>query len=181
MVYVTGSRPKSPSKNRLLEEKLTGKTEKFRRNAACIRAIRDATEVSKAHNEALEVLEVAEDIIKALRIGYATKNGGKKPPRNERQLAKQSVKSPISEQSETLRLFQDTTDAQKIFEDILEVTEVVKDIINTAKERKTSSKTKKNVTKIRDPVENFVKTLPVSEPSEMLRRLQRLTTKPLRS
>ena len=69
---------------------------KFRQNAACIRAIRDATEVSKAHNEALEVLEVAEDIIKALRIGYATKNGGKQPPRNERQLAKQSnVKSPL--------------------------------------------------------------------------------------
>ena len=59
----------------LLEEKLTGKTEKFRRNAARIQAIRDATEVSKAHNEALEFLEVAQDTINALRIGYTTKNG----------------------------------------------------------------------------------------------------------
>ena len=84
--------------NRIAAEKKRDKSSgsglKFRQNAACIRAIRDATEVSKAHNEALEVLEVAEHIIKALRIGYATKNGGKKPPRNERQLAKQSVKTP---------------------------------------------------------------------------------------
>ena len=46
----------------------------------------------------LETKEVGEDHwrpLNALRIGYATKNGGKKPPRNERQLAKQSnVKTP---------------------------------------------------------------------------------------
>ena len=50
--------------------KPAGKTNSSKLNPACIRAIRDATEVSKAHNEALEVLEVAEDIIR-----YATKNG----------------------------------------------------------------------------------------------------------
>ena len=40
-----------------------------------IRTIRDATEVSKAHKEASEVLELGEDIINALPRGYATKNG----------------------------------------------------------------------------------------------------------
>ena len=58
----------------LLEEKLTGKTEKFRRNTAYIQAILNATKVSKAHNEALEVQEVAEDHWRLETTGNAKKN-----------------------------------------------------------------------------------------------------------
>ena len=39
-----------------------------------IRAVLNATNVSKAYNEALDVTEVAKDTINALRIGYAMKN-----------------------------------------------------------------------------------------------------------
>ena len=54
----------SPSKNRLLEEKVTGKTENFRRNAAQNPDNPDSSKVLEAAEDVVNILaEVARDIL----------------------------------------------------------------------------------------------------------------------